>query len=215
MENNDILNRRILVPKNPFLIEIKGGGDLEINNSNIEGMYTLLSYFIPKKYVTLAIYYIKKDNIKNIKTLKSYLEKEDIKFSYNNTLTMDITEHLTSGKIYMSTNTQIIEMLHNKKKVDSVGYDHIICSFDFKEELLKSLNKNGTLIIQSCKNSNYVKTFNNFAELFNVDPINADYEKVVNNLDYYGFVITKEYKIKNKGLNPLDVRIIIAKRKLA
>ena len=94
-------------------------------------------------------------------------------------------------------------------------YDHIICNFDFKEELLKSLNKNGTLIIQTCKNSEYISAFNNLAEIFNINPIVPDYEKVIHNLEYYGFDIKKEYKIKNKGLNPLNVRILIAKRKLA
>ena len=213
-ETNEILNRKILIPTYPFLIEIKGGGFLNINSDNLESNQMLLSYFIHKNYVTLALFYIKKERVTDVNKLKERLDNDNALYRYRTVLTLNINEYLTSGKIYMSNNTQIIEILHNKKIVPSTTYDTIICSFDFKEELLKSLNKNGTLIIQTCKETPFINTFNDLAGVFSneVNPIIADYDKTVKTLEYFGFSIIKEFRIKNKGLNPLDVRIIISKK---
>jgi hypothetical protein len=213
-ETNEILNRKIIIPTTPFLIEIKGGGFLNVNSNNVDSMQMLLSYFIHKNYVTLALFYIKKERVTDIEKLKKSLDNDNAVYRYRTILTLNINEYLTSGKIYMSNNTQIIELIHNKKIIPNTTYDTIICSFDFKEELLKSLNKGGTLIIQTCKENPFISVFNDLASVFSteVKPITADYDKTVKTLEYFGFSIIKEFIVKNKGLNPLDVRIIIAKK---
>ena len=113
-----ILNRKIIIPTTPFLIEIKGGGFLNVNSNNVDSMQMLLSYFIHKNYVTLALFYIKKERVTDIEKLKKSLDNDNAVYRYRTILTLNINEYLTSGKIYMSNNTQIIELIHNKK-IDS------------------------------------------------------------------------------------------------